>query len=53
MECRVHKVMTIFSSGGLDPGSAMAGSFFYGYLKIILPASGGAERQGKLNFENS
>lgn len=46
MECRTTKVLTVFSSEGLDPGSAMACSYFYGFLKIILPASGGIERAG-------
>ncbi|OXU29991.1 hypothetical protein TSAR_001108 [Trichomalopsis sarcophagae] len=47
-ECRATTVATIFSTG-LNPGTAMASSYFYGYLKIILPASGGIERAGILN----
>ncbi|KAJ8680514.1 hypothetical protein QAD02_016301 [Eretmocerus hayati] len=47
--CRVSTVATIFSSGGLDPGTAMACSYFYGYLKILLPASGGIDRKGILH----
>ncbi|XP_014204937.2 stimulator of interferon genes protein [Copidosoma floridanum] len=46
--CRATNVNRVFSTGGLDPGTAMAGSYFYGYLKIVLPASGGIERAGIL-----
>ncbi|XP_023317677.1 stimulator of interferon genes protein-like [Trichogramma pretiosum] len=49
-ECRRLKTEAIFTADGLDAGTAMACSYFYGYLNIILPASGGTERTGMLNL---
>lgn len=40
-------------SDGLDPGTAMACSYFFGYLKIVLPASGLNERQGNVIIRNN
>ena len=51
-ECRATKAQAIFSSGGLDPGTALACNYFYGYLNIMLPASGGTERTGKIFYIN-
>ncbi|XP_033227920.1 stimulator of interferon genes protein isoform X2 [Belonocnema kinseyi] len=46
-ECRSQKIENMNRLGGLDYGSAMACSYFYGYLKIILPADG-KENKGLL-----
>ncbi|XP_043477150.1 stimulator of interferon genes protein [Leptopilina heterotoma] len=39
-ECRAQKLNDFYNLGGLDYGSSMACSYFYGYLKIILPPDG-------------
>ncbi|XP_014204936.1 stimulator of interferon genes protein [Copidosoma floridanum] len=43
--CCAFNASEIFSSN-LDAGTYMATSYFYGYLKIVLPARGGIERAG-------
>ncbi|XP_051159019.1 stimulator of interferon genes protein homolog [Leptopilina boulardi] len=39
-ECRAQKLEAFYELNGLDYGSSMACSYFFGYLKIILPSDG-------------